>query len=208
METMDQRTRGDSMTDSELLSGGEVAAYLDGRLEGEELARVEEHLASNPSARQELIEASRIVASTPAREQARFRWLPATAGLAAIAALMLIAVRPRTDPGGASTVSTERRAPVEQFDRIDLVSPLEGQSLDVAAASFAWRSIEGATYRLVVSNASGQILLQRNTTDTLVNVARSLLTNGSGTYYWSVDALAPDGSSVTSGVREFVVTAH
>lgn len=197
-----------AVNEDDPLSEGEVAAYLDGRLEGAELARVEAHLADDPSARQEIIKAGRIIASAPRRAEVRFRWLPATAGLAAIAALALIAVKPLSNGRDAAAISSERRGSADQFEKINLITPTDGEHVGVAERSFVWRPIEGATYMLVISDRTGLTLLSMSTTDTLVEVSASLFKAGGGTYYWTVDALGPDGSSVTSGVREFVVSAR
>lgn len=205
---MDERAGGSAVMEDESLSSGEVAAYLDGRLAGEELARVEDHLANNPSARREIIKASRIISSVPRRETKSRRWIPAAAGLAAVAALTLIGILPKSVGREATPVSSERRGLADEADKIDLVSPSDGERVTSNGMSFTWRPIGGATYRLVVSDAAGHTLLQRNTTDTLVTAPELSLKTGTGPYYWSVDALAPDGSSVTSGVREFVVPAR
>ena len=57
-----------TVLENDSLTPHEVAAFLEGRLEGEELTRVESYLADHPSARQELIKASRIIESAPQRE--------------------------------------------------------------------------------------------------------------------------------------------
>ena len=59
-----------AVMDREPLTAGEIAAFLDGRLEGPELSRVQAVLAADPAARQELIKASRILASAPSSRQA------------------------------------------------------------------------------------------------------------------------------------------
>ncbi|MEP6507144.1 MAG: hypothetical protein ABJC63_02885 [Gemmatimonadales bacterium] len=196
------------MSEQEPLSSGDIAAFLDGRLRGEDLARLESRLADDPAARQEVIKASRIIASAPHRDQQRrIHWIP-VAGLAAVAALAFVAIRPRNDQRDSLPRSTERQGVIEESGSIGLIVPVNGQSLGEETRSFAWHGIEGATYRLFISDATGRTVLRRSTSDTVVALPDALLEKGAGTYYWSVDALAPDGSSVTSGVREFVVGAR
>lgn len=193
------------VSEGETLSPGDIAAFLDGRLVGEDLARVEARLADNPAARQELVEASRILVSAPQPSgQQRNHWIP-LAGLAAVAALAFVAIRPRDDQRHSFPSSAERQGVVEERESISLIVPGNGQQLGAESRLFAWHAIEGASYRLIVSDAAGRTILRRNTADTVFAFPDALSDNIRGTYYWSVDALAPNGSSVTSGVREFVL---
>jgi hypothetical protein len=194
-----------TMSENDSPSPDEVAAFIDGRLSKEERARLEAYFASNPSARRELIEASRIVATLPAPERDSRRWIPIAGVAAAAAAAILIVVRP-PDSSSSARVASAQRGVGEQAQTIPLVSPAADESVsDAGSRAFVWRSVEGAKYRLVVSDASGKTLLQQSTADTLVAIPAAIATNKPGTYYWSVDALEPDGSSVTSGVRAFTV---
>jgi len=186
------------------ISPTELAAFLDGHLHGDELARVQSYLADNHEARQELIKASRMISTAPASADRRvWRWVVPGVGLAAAAAL-LIAIQPKST-SRPERLSAERRAPVEQSDRIELVSPANGQQLTEGAASFSWRRYDGASYRLVISDATGRILYEGTTSDTLVSISPSKLRGASGKLYWTIDALAENGSSLTSGVSEFEI---
>lgn len=203
-QTIDDNRAHNGMSEEAQLSPDALAAYLDGRLEGQELDRVEAHLADNPSARQELINASRIIAAAPQRHRRRSYWIP-LAGLAAAAAIAIVAGLPKMSLRDPASVSSERRGATEAYDRVVLLNPQNGQRVELSPLSLSWRSIDGASYRVVVSDATGKTLLQQNTYDTLVSIPDSVLASGNGTYYWTVDALAPDGSSMTSGASEFIV---
>lgn len=194
----------DPLIDDKRLSAAELAAFIDGRLQGAELERVQGYLADHPEARQELIAASRIVGSAPVRaSQTIRRWAVPGIGLAAAAALLVVTqLRPNPKP---EHISTERREAVEQTDRIDLVSPANGEQLFAGPMVFSWHRYDGASYRLVISDATGRVLHEETTSDTLVSISPSVLKGTSGRLYWTIDALANNGSSLTSGVSEFKV---
>ena len=193
---------GDTLViDNDPLSPDDAAAFLDGRLEGEELERVQARLADDPTARQEIIRSRRIASTAPAANVRRRRWLPAAGLLAAAAALAIIMLQPGDLSRSTTSVASERRGIADEPDRVELILP--ARALDPDVTVFAWRAIKGAKYEIVVSDASGRTLIRQSTTDTSLSIPESL--RKPGNYYWIVDAQAPDGSSVTSGIREFVV---
>ena len=114
------------MIENDPLTPHEIAAFLEGRLEGDELTRVESYLADNPSARQELIKASRIIQSAPQREVKRSRRFYPLVGLAAAAAIALVFIQPGDVKQISVPVSTERRGVGDAPEQVVLVSPLDG----------------------------------------------------------------------------------
>ena len=128
------------------LDADDVAAFLDGRLEGDELARVEAYLAANPTARQELIKAARILSSVPEKKaKSRRRYYPA-AGLAAAAVLAIVIFNTGNDIRRTSApVSNERRGIADEPGRIQVVFPGDRQQITGDTPRFAWRAVAGAT---------------------------------------------------------------
>lgn len=187
----------EAVTENDSLSANDIAAFLDGRLTGADLTRVQSLLADDKSARMELAEASRLIATAPSRRTMPARWL-AIGGIAAIAAVGLIMVRPHEQ---LQELTTGSRARGEALDRIELVSPADGQTVEKSNMILTWRSIDGAAYRVVVSDPSGKMVFDLSTNDTAIAVPPDSLQASKGVLYWSVDAFAPDGSSVTSGAR-------
>ena len=197
----------EAVSEHDPLSANDIAAFLDGRLTGVDLARVQSLLAADKSARMEVAEASRLIATAPRKRTVSVRWF-AIGGMAAIAAAALLVVRPGEQLSESTPTVSERRAPIEESDRIELVSPAVGQTIAKANLPLTWRSIDGAAYRVVVSDPAGKIIFEENTIDTSVVVPLSKLKLSNGVLYWSVDAHAPDGSSVASGARPVTVTAR
>jgi hypothetical protein len=195
------------VTEHGSLSANDIAAFLDGRLTGDDLTRVESLLADEPAARMEVAEASRLIATAPRRTIAPSRWL-AIGGIAAVAAAALIILRPGNQPQEHAPAASERRAPIDASERIELVSPVDGQTVRKSDLALTWRGIQNAVYRVVVSDPVGKIVFEVSTNDTSVVAPLMDLNLPNGIVYWSVDALAPDGSSLTSGVRELTVAPN
>lgn len=195
---------GGAVVDNEPLGPDDVAAFIDGHLEGDELARVEAHLADNPAARQELIKVSRIISSAPkqeSRQQFRFARL---IGFAAAAAIAFVLIRPGDAPRESARPSTERRGIGEEPERVEIVSPGDAQRLTGDKQSFAWHAVDGARYRVVILDNNGNTVYENTQSDTLLALPPAV--RSAGTYYWSVDAQYADGTSITSGAHEFVLT--
>jgi hypothetical protein len=191
------------LSESHFISPEEIAAFLDGRVTGEERARLEAYFAENPEARRELVDASRIIASMPTRPKRRMSFAP-IAGIAAAAAIAIVFLKPQVAERPASPVTAERRGTsTERIAAINLVTPANGADIGNTRV-LVWRGVEGASYRLVVLDAAGETILQESTTDTVRSIPAALL-KATTHYYWNVDAQMPDGSSITSGMHEFVV---
>ncbi len=187
----------------------DVAAYLDGRLSDEARERVESVLAGSAEARAELVEASRLIATIPVRQtQPKRPWVLVSA-VAAAAVLALVMGPSLSQKPATQQIATERRAPVSPGSGIRTLSPEDGALIGWSGARadvrFTWAAVPGATYQLTVTDAEGRTVWQADTTDTTLVLPQTVELSGPASYYWNVDALAPDGSSATTGVREFRV---
>lgn len=210
MEQRAEATRGEvtAVIPDGPLPPEDVAAYLDGRLSGEELERVESVLAGSAEARAELVEASRLVATIPERQaQPKRQWVLVSA-VAAAAVLALVMIPSLSQKPAIQQVATERRAAVDGGARIRTVAPEDGEVVGSAGVRFTWDAVPAATYQLTVTDAQGRTVWQAATTDTTLVLPGIAKLSGPASYYWNVDALASDGSSMTTGVREFKVTTR
>jgi hypothetical protein len=201
METITEHGGTNAVIENDPLTPHEIAAFLEGRLEGDELSRVESYLADHPSARQEIIKASRIIQSAPERQVRRSRRFYPLIGLAAAAAIALVFIRPGDMNQVQGPISTERRGVTDGPDQVVLVSPLDAGEIKDRALPLTWHSVSGATYTIVITDASGNVIVQTSTSDTSLVLPENVKADGS--YYWRVDANSPDGSSSTSGYHEF-----
>lgn len=190
------------------LSPEDVAAYLDGRLSGEEVERVESVLAGSAEARAELVEASRLIATIPERQTHPNRQWIVVSAVAVAAVLAVVMVPSLSQRPAVEQVATERPAAADAGARIRTVTPEDGAVVGSADVRFAWDAVPLATYQLTVTDARGRTVWQAATTDTTLVLPGTAKLSGPASYYWNVDALAPDGSSMTTGIREFKVTTR
>lgn len=185
------------------MSAEDIARYLDGTLSGDDRARVESVLASSPEARAEIVEASRLLSTLPQNSQGtRRRWAIASVGAAA--AVLLFALSTTVSRNPAPLHDTERQALTNDSPEIRVIAPSDGAQLDASAARFVWNSFDGASYQFTLTDAQGRVLWQASISDTTVALPETKTIAGE-TYYWNVDALAADGSSLTTGLRAFTI---
>lgn len=177
------------------LETGEVAAYLDHVLPPGERDRVEAHLADCAECRQEVIEVSRL-RHTRSR---RSRWLMVGPAVAAAAIAVLVIARPAdTPPRGPVLRDGERPAL-----RVALVTPAETAAVEGRSLTFTWRSAgAGVSYRLTLADERGDVVWSVTSSDTTGRPPGDVRLRPGHRYSWYVDALLPDGRSVTSDVRQ------
>ena len=87
------------------------------------------------------------------------------------------------------------------------IAPGDTLPVDGSTPMFVWNAIAGATYHITLTNAEGGTVWQASTSDTAIALPTNARVLSGATYYWTVDALRDDGSSATSGVREFKAMA-
>ena len=189
---------------TEHLSAEQVAGYIDDMLSAGEHARVEAHLADCATCRVEVAEAHRLVVSPPRVS----RWsllVPLTGALAAgLAAILLINTAGELSEAGEPQLRAA--APAAEADAalpgLAVHSPLG--TVPRTRVSLAWSPAPmGSVYRVSVSTEGGTPIWAASTTDTILALPAGTALQPGARYFWHVDALLPDGRSVTSGIREF-----
>jgi len=86
-----------------------------------------------------------------------------------------------------------------------LASPPNGAQLNASPVEFRWTDAgNGARYELTLTDEKGDIIIQEKptTTSLVIDIAKLRLST-QGTYYWSVSARLPDGTSRESGIASF-----
>jgi len=184
------------------LEAGDVAAYLDLKLSADDRSRVEVHLAECAECRRELVEVRRVLGNLP-----RFRrWHLLVPAAAAAAALFVILGPPERDRRPAPVGRERGPRGTERAALIAVVEPGVGAAVAPGPVVFTWRGVgTGATYRLTVTDERGDVVWSANTADTMATLPARIGLERGRRYAWYLDALLPDGRSVTSGVRAFVV---
>ena len=183
----------------------ELAAYLEHRLDDVSRRRLEAHLVDCAECRREVMEGERTLRGAPSRRAAAWRPLAVLATLAAAAAV-LFTVLPRGGTSEGRTIERSPDAPLRAVMPIVVVEPEDAARLTTAPTTFVWRGAPGVSlYKFTLTDEQGHVLWSTSTRDSLLRPPASLEVPASASYYWYVDALRADGSTVSSGVHAFRV---
>lgn len=189
----------------------ETTAYVDAAVSPEDRPRIEAHLADCNRCRDEVVAVRETMRTRDqSRRSSPRQSVVRIAGLAAAAVLAgLLLIGPRL----LTTNDTPRRRGQEAADiagpgRLEVLAPDDGARLSGETVRFEWRSAGPETvYELTLTDEIGDVVADTTITDTtLVLPARGELHEG-GVFFWFVDALRADGSSVSSGARQFELEA-
>jgi anti-sigma factor RsiW len=173
----------------------EIAAYLDRTLTPYERDRVEDHLAGCPDCRQQLLETKELL-----ERVRRPRKLLIGGALAAAAAVVFLVARPNPDVIDHHTLmrSDGAAAPLVAYGPLGTTAG--------AGLQFVWSAAPGSeSYRLSVNRMNGQAVWSSSGTDTVARLPGSVVLRPNERYYWVVDALLSDGTTRSTGLREFGV---
>lgn len=183
----------------EHLEADEVAALIDGTLDGDARATVESHLASCPDCRAEVVAVSSIVRMLPAERSVRRRvWLPAT--VAAVAAALLVAVWPRPTGAPESPVHREEAVTTTVAPR-----PLAPVGVVRTTTPFVWSSVPYADrYHVRLFDPDGMVIWEVETTDTVATPPASVITRERVSYFWRVEAATGFDRRAASSLVNFV----
>jgi hypothetical protein len=181
-----------------------VAAYAEHRLNPTDLAQMEAHLAECALCRGEILAVRRII---DPRAASRWRRPPYWAAAAAVV-LLMVGGRvswTRFGPGDGLGSLPDRSHAAPGTGLEGHLPEADGSVAPGSEVRFVWgATAEGSTFRVTVLDERGVLLWSEETGDTAVAMPPGILDRGE-TYFWYVDALAPDGHSLTSGPRRFVV---
>lgn len=175
------------------VSSESLAAFIDRRLDGAARTAVIEHLADCAECRREWMDARRALRPRRARRVAGI-----TVAVAAAASLIIIAM-----PSG--------RAGLDEPDRVraggDAAALVAYGPLGEIATptnELVWGSAGAdAAYRVTITTADGSPVWRTSTADTTAALPDTVQFHPATGYRWWVDALLPNGTTRTTGVREF-----
>lgn len=174
------------------LSPEVLAAYLDDKLSREQRSQVEMHLASCDECRAELADINRLQ-----RTRVQRQWLTVLVPAAVAAALVLVVALPRE-----RTKPSDIRSRPEVDDRLVIVSPVPSADIPPGPISFVWRSAgPGASYTITLQEADGHLVWTSSVGDTVVALPDSITLAPGSRWFWSVDALLPNGRSLSTGMQ-------
>ena len=192
------------------LTDSEIAGFLDRDLSAEERSSVESHLDSCASCRSAILEVSRMAESYQAASDPN-RAVPVSprrrrgvrVGLVAAAAAGLAIVwlgnvrnNPETPPTRSVTTIAADRRPV-----VEVVSPPENALAHRSGLTFVWRSAGTTVYRFALLDETGQTVMDKDVSDTVLVLPPETRLAPGHLYFWRVDAIA-DGIAASSGARK------
>ena len=188
------------------LDTGEIAAYVDQAVSAGERERMEAHLALCDACTEEVAFVVKTLDAPGEETKNRRRpWILAAAGIAAVvlAGSLLIGM-PGVRGGEDRVLRDSPAADAGGAALIQVLTPAEAGDIDVGRVEFAWRAIEaGAAYNLTVTDEGGDVVWTGSTRDTAVLLTSQVVLEPGATYFWYVDAVLPDGRTLSSGVRSF-----
>jgi hypothetical protein len=191
------------MTEEPHLTTEEVAAYVDDALSEAESVRIKAHLATCEDCRSEVLSVSRLLETAP-RARRRFGYWPALAAAAVVAVLIGRAVTDGDTPSDRVRGDTAPPAH-EGVAAFQALSPI-GRHPVGDRIDFVWRPpLAGATYRFTLTDERGGTIWTGSTNDTTITLPDAAVLRDNQNYHWFVDALLPDGTDATTGVRSFQV---
>lgn len=184
------------------LQAEEVAAYLDGKVDQEERRRITAHLSDCAECRTELIEVRRIL-----RRRRGFRplWVAAPVAAAAAVVVFVLLGTGIIELNGPSEEPLRSGPTTEIPAALVPRAPAERALVDPDSVTFIWRPADGATYRITLTDETGDVVWTQTTEDTIAPLPENLSLGAGRIYFWYVDALLADGHSLATPVRQFEV---
>jgi hypothetical protein len=167
-----------------------------------ERSRLEGHLADCRECRLEVAAVRRMLRARSYRSPMIL--LPASLAAAAAIAFVALNIQQGGPESSAERVRTPNASfPTDASARIDVRYPTDGDTIRLGKPALVWSAVTGEpTYRLTLTDASGQTLWTSTTTDTTLTLPAQVL-HPRATYFWYVDALRSDGRAASTGVRSF-----
>lgn len=175
----------------------QIAAFLDRGLSDAEHDQVEGHLAECAECRRQVLETDALVQ----RVRRPRRLIAGTAVIAAAASLILVALP--SIRGGVGSMKTPVYRDAAATASLLSYGPVGETRLK--SVHFVWGAASGAmSYRLTVSRADGETIWTQSGRDTVAMLPASIVLRAGDRYFWVSDALLADGSSRSTGLREFI----
>jgi hypothetical protein len=173
----------------------ELAAYLDRGLSAVDRERAEGHLAVCAECREQVLKSQEIL-----EEVRRPRRLFIVSGLVAAAVAFFLIARPHAHPSLIGERALERGSISSQ----SLFSYGPTGEVRRASLRFVWGSAPAAaSYRLTVTRTNGVGVWSLSSADTVASPPDSVSFAKGERYFWVADALLRDGSSRSTGLKEF-----
>jgi anti-sigma factor RsiW len=176
------------------MSDLEIAAYLDHGLPPNKMDEIEEHLARCPACRDNVVSTQAFIS----RSRRSQRLTKVAAVLLAAAAITVVAVPSIRK----SNLDREAMRSEETVARLRVYGPI-GETKQ-APERFMWGSDPTAlTYHVTITTKAGADVWSGSSSDTSIVLPSSVILTAGERYLWVVDAMTNDGTTRSTGIREF-----
>jgi hypothetical protein len=180
------------------MSDLEIAAYLDHGLSPEKLGTIEDHLASCAICRDSVVQNQELLN----RSRRLQRLLRTGAIVLAAAAITLVAV-----PSMRRSTTLERNAMRAESSESGLRAYGPIGEVRGTPSRFVWGSVSGVlSYHVTITTDRGADVWSGSSTDTTIVLPPGISLTAGRRYLWVVDAVTTDGTTRTTGLREFGIT--
>jgi hypothetical protein len=174
----------------------EIASYLDRRLSLADRDRAEAHMAECAICRDEIVRTRMLTQRIERPKQ-----FLVSGGVIAAAAAILIVAFPTLRQRHVFQTGEKQRAVASPTSLI-AYGPIGETS--AKSVRFAWSASTGAaSYRLTLSGENGIPLWTESAVDTSLTLPATIRLHPQSRYYWIVDALLANGTTRSTGLREF-----
>lgn len=183
-------------------SSEELAAYLSGGLSPDARDAFEKHIAECRPCRMETVSARRLLATGRAKT---WHWVIPSA-VAAVAAIAFFSTSASRRGGEELTREAATRTSAGSAVNVPIVTPADGGSV-AGIPVFTWRAHGAeALYRFSITDVGGTRIWVAETRDTTIALPPDVSLEANREYLWNVDAVDPEGATVTSGTHRFRIS--
>ncbi|MDP9177225.1 MAG: zf-HC2 domain-containing protein [Gemmatimonadota bacterium] len=176
----------------------EVAAYLSDGLAPDSRLALEAHIAECRRCRTEISSARRLMESGRSK---KWQWAVPSA-LAAAAAIAFFSTSSSLREPEEPTRAADRASSGSAVN-LGIVSPAD-EAIVAGVPVFTWRA-DGSEvlYKFSVTDAGGAVIWVGETKDTSLSLPADVSLDANREYLWHVDAVDPEGATVTTGTHRF-----
>jgi hypothetical protein len=191
------------LPDAGHLDAVETAAFVNGSLDAPARAGVVEHLNSCEECRDEVMDASRIASTLPARH----RWWAPVTGVAIAASLLVFLFLPRVGTRATSPEVHVLRGDNAAADSARVPTLVTPRDAVDRADRMVWSRVAGAlSYRVRLFDDNSRVLWSDLTKDTVAVLPDSVRLRPRLTYFWTVDANTGFQHRASSDLVAFTIT--
>jgi hypothetical protein len=177
------------------MSDLEIAAYIDHGLPSSRRDEIEDHLARCAACRDNVVQAQALISRSD-RSRRFAKGVTLVLAAAGIALVAIPSLRTSSTPDRDAMRAGENDSIMKVYGPIGEVSR--------PPSRFAWGPLQGAlSYHITITTIAGASVWSGSSTDTTIVLPAGVTLVPGQRYLWAVDAVTSEGTSHSTGLREF-----